>query len=115
MDMNGYIYYYDHKSKSLLEAKGEVETRLRPDGSQFSRFVVFDPERKRNIHFVCDTRPDHFYNNTVWYPTQNKVQALRHFMKKEAKDVLYHKDKMEYHAAIHTFLRKEFKNAVHAE
>lgn len=96
-DTEVYLYFYNAKAKEFTELRG-----LLTFGASTARFTAPDGRK-----FACSRYPVTFYNNTVWMRNADKAHALKLFMLKEAQDIDYYKDKLQYHAWLHTKFRKE--------
>lgn len=96
-DQEVYLYFYNAKAKEFTELRGLLTFMA-------STARVTDDQGRK---FACSRYPATMYNNTVWLKHRDKAHALAIFMKKEADDIEYYKDKLSYHAWLHTKFRKE--------
>lgn len=96
-DKEVYLYYYDAKAKEFTELRGLLT--LWDKGARVTDI--------RGRRFACSTKPATMYNNTVWLRHRDRAHALLIFMRKEAADIEYYKDKLSYHAWLHTRFREE--------
>lgn len=93
-----YLYFYNAKAKEFTELRGLFY--ISPTNCAW-----FDDEHGHR--FACAREPGAYYNNTVWFPTSDKAKAYHIFMQYEAREIERYKNKLSYHAWLHTKFRQE--------